>query len=117
MTAQGIFDERSGDVTDKIGSVMTQDDWKEFWRDVSATRATGGSPVLVVHDGDPRNQLPQIIARANALLPDSDPRKITHVLIARLRVTAEHAGGPGAGPTWLADLADALESYLPPEGT
>jgi hypothetical protein len=104
-------------VTDKIEPVMTQDEWKEFWRDVSATRASGASPVLVVHDGDPRTQLPQIIARANALLPDSDPRKITHVLAARLRVTVDHAGGAGAGPTWLADLADALESYLPPEGT
>jgi hypothetical protein len=104
-------------VTDEIEPVMNDDGWKEFWRDVSAARASGASPVLVGHDGDPRTQLPQIIARANALLPDADPRKITHVLIARLRVTAEHAGGPGAGPTWLADLADALESYLPPEGT
>ena len=104
-------------MTDKIEPVLSTDDWKAFWRDVSATRASGASPVLVVHDGDPRTQLPQIIARANALLPDSDPRKITHVLVARLRVTAEHAGGPGAGPTWLADLADAMDSYLPPEGT
>jgi hypothetical protein len=57
-----------------------------------------------------------IIAALNAALPDSDPRKITRALVRRLRETAYTAADGYSGPTWLADLADALESYLPPEG-
>lgn len=59
--------------------------------------------------------LAAIMAMANDALPDTDPRKITWALVKHLRDTAYTAADGYSGPTWLADLADALASYLPPE--
>lgn len=63
------------------------------------------------------DELPQVIAVANDKLRPGDPRKITRTLVKRLRETAYTAADGYSGPTWLADLADALSSYLLPEGT
>ena len=72
-----------------------------------------------------------VIAIANAALPDSDPRKITRDMVTLLRRIAytEVAEEDGEGSydsanlfegkemDALMELADALASYLPPEGT
>lgn len=78
----------------------------------------------------------KLIALANAALPDSDPRKITRETVRRLSALAGHLEnvndmsqeiGDGYAPdvwqsaemeqgiTLLRAIADALESYLPPE--
>lgn len=68
------------------------------------------------------DELPQVIAFANAALPDSDPRKITRETVATLRNHAYYSkhgdahGRLAMTADALAALADALESYLPPEG-
>lgn len=56
-----------------------------------------------------------IIARANQLLPDSDPRKITPEKIKALRQSASEVEGEGWDASLTREFADALESYLPPE--
>jgi hypothetical protein len=63
--------------------------------------------------------IPALIALANAVLPDTDPRKITrhHVWIIRNlagHVDTQHPGGIQFKRE-AERLADALESYLPPE--
>lgn len=62
--------------------------------------------------------LTAIIALANAALPDSDPRQIRFGWVLWLREEAEILGrnGAGAGALMAAEIADALASYLPPEG-
>lgn len=52
------------------------------------------------------------IALANAALPDDDPRKITRERVNILREL--WAECPYEYQTALRELADALESYLPP---
>jgi hypothetical protein len=63
----------------------------------------------------------RIIAAMNYRLPDSDPRKITRAMIAAIRDAAERHHDDGDMDDMLASMAathriaDALESYLPPE--
>lgn len=69
--------------------------------------------------------LPRLIALANAALPDPDPRKITREWIEVIRAAARDAvcGIEDASLVQAAErhamaltaIADALESYLPPE--
>ena len=64
-----------------------------------------------------RTRLPvQIIALANAALPDSDPRKVTREKIAAVREVL--AGLSIDGPWACGEITEAfliaLESYLPP---
>jgi hypothetical protein len=66
--------------------------------------------------------LPALIALANAALPDSDPRKITREMVDGLRREADRAEyadrvGDNAGMTDLdaRRIADVLASYLPLE--
>jgi hypothetical protein len=75
----------------------------------------------------PVEQLPELITRANRLLPDSDPRKLTLAMVADLRRAARelrlgldegrYARGDEIEQRALADrletYAHALESYLP----
>lgn len=72
--------------------------------------------VALSHTCTPQD-LPALIALANAALPDDDPRKITREMVGDLDSCASWAEGEGQR-----DLADrvrrfaaALESYLPPE--
>jgi hypothetical protein len=67
------------------------------------------------HD-DPRS-LASIIALANDALPNSDRRKITRTWVNWLREEADvlKRGGAGAGALMATEIADALQSYLPPE--
>lgn len=58
-----------------------------------------------------------LIALANAALPDSDPRKLTPAKILLLREAVRYFSTTPYRE-WsmgLAEFADALESYLPPE--
>jgi hypothetical protein len=62
------------------------------------------------------DDLPALIALANAALPDSDRRKLRHHWISWLREEAEilNRNGAGAGALIAAEIADVLESYLSP---
>lgn len=60
------------------------------------------------------SDLPKIIAAANADLPDSDHRKITREMVSDARLAATNAGHAKWSARYNA-IADALESYLPPE--
>jgi hypothetical protein len=120
-------------MTDKrIEPALTADEWADAQKyGADAFRAEAG----------PRTwfSLPQVIALANAALPDSDPRKITREKIAQLRLAVNEWDGVGRDPVKLAEwqgadddrpepdleyfgggdaalaFLDALESYLPPE--
>lgn len=72
-------------------------------------------------------ELPEVIALANAALPDGDPRKITREWIATLRqphaddcmmwALSDYAGAQQCncgGDEKLYAIADVLASYLPP---
>lgn len=80
----------------------------------SETAYIDGTPVRC-------DDYPRLIAVANAALPDSDPRKITRAMVVELRKRA--LGHPLGYGEWsknppdpeLTKIADALESYLPPE--
>ena len=64
------------------------------------------------------HELPGLIALANAALPDDDPRKLRREHIAALRdaTVRDVIGDEDREQTnILRNLADALESYLPPE--
>lgn len=77
----------------------------------------------------PATTLPALIAFANAALSDSDPRKITRDWLRTLRSEAKYVGSGGLESEYedepyrsmgqreaaLRAIADALESYLPPE--
>jgi hypothetical protein len=70
-----------------------------------------------------KGRLAAVIAACNDELPDSDPRKITREMIEALRSAASFVpdfyAADANGDNIVAlchSLADALESYLPPEG-
>jgi hypothetical protein len=67
--------------------------------------------------------IPTIIVAANAALPHDDPRKVRREWVAELRRMADEAeasdrrgekDGPVVDPYICRSMADALESYLPP---
>lgn len=102
----------------KIDPALTAEEWGDVL----------GDPMLA--DGDvhtvarswimPDPTPAQWIALANAMLPDSDPRKITREKLATIRHALDLL--PRVEQDDYADystaeaFADALESYLPPEG-
>lgn len=61
--------------------------------------------------------LAKITALANSQLPDDDRRKITRTWVNWLREEADalQRNGAGAGALMATEIADALDSYLPPE--
>jgi hypothetical protein len=65
------------------------------------------------------DNLAALIALTNDALPDGDPRKITREWVRSIRTVAdalEHNGyGSHLAVPKLRAIADALESYLPPE--
>lgn len=95
--------------------------WVSFWADGLELREAGIWKFQIdVAD------IPALIAVANASLKPSDPRKITRLdLIAlretvRIQETALQQAVGGITDNYferLKRLADALESYLPPEET
>jgi hypothetical protein len=90
---------------------------------------TSGEGVKIVNrrTGDewpiPMEFIPAIIVAANAALPHDDPRKVRREWVAELRRMAGEAeasdrrgekDGPVVDPYICRSMADALESYLPP---
>jgi hypothetical protein len=65
------------------------------------------------------DDLPALIALANAALPDTDPRKITRAMVEDIRHAAAEVATFHPQLDRLAAAldrhADALESYLPPD--
>jgi hypothetical protein len=77
------------------------------------TRAVGVA--VLSRPKDPKSALRALIALANHALEDDDPRKITRNLVHGLRQWATRLTLEGNGEEELNAIADALESYLPPE--
>jgi hypothetical protein len=132
-------------MSDRIEPALTLEEWanadgptydRPYCMIFPADAASGG---IVVSVGSERawvapQDLPPAIALANAALPDDDPRKITHDMVAAIRDVADtldrvcgakmigsvQVHGPAGSAYLLRDdfgaIADALESYLPPEG-
>jgi hypothetical protein len=100
-------------MTDRIEPALTPDVWRYWLRD----RDDPARAVATACDAvsfDLRQKPERLIALANAALPDPDPRKITHTTVARLRFLRGAFHPDDKVHDWLAPLADALESYLPP---
>lgn len=101
-----------GSMTGKIEPALTAEEWARF-RDSRTDVAEMGTPTAYLyHYADPG----QCLAVANAMLPDSDPRKITDEKVGLLRnaLRTIRLDRPGFNLAELDELADALESYLPP---
>lgn len=119
------------DDTRAIEPALTPEEWKreeivignEITADIYSDRQQHFPRQLSIHvpiygssnrAGYPVSRLTQLMALANAALPDGDPRKITYRDIDLLRETANslESGGPNL---WA--LANKLESLLPPDVT
>lgn len=101
--------------TPKIDPALTPEEWTEmrgagdligrpyYYSGIVQRSAIAGMPEMG-------------IALLNDLLPDDDRRKITRAWVEALRAVTQHNPDtlPGYGVP-LRQLADALESYLPPE--
>lgn len=102
-------------MADKIEPALTSEEWRKPSLDIIAEQITDQYGHI---EWDPHSP-EKVIAAANALLPDSDPRKITREMVAFLRswqkecAESYNSNMEDDAPTFAA-LADALESYLPP---
>lgn len=116
-------------MTDRIEPAISAEDWKRRTKGnegvslrfpgpfADAVRTTG----IVINTA----WAPQAIALANDALPDADPRKIARQWVEALRKEAargeeaerhgDNAGYSAIDPFLARQMADALESYLPPE--
>lgn len=100
----------------KIEPALTPQEWRELARPAYAP----GKDARIGFTGIlyPKRPL-AVIAALNDALPDNDPRKITREWVTRLRKWAadcEAQYGPWQlDPDEARAMADALESYLPPE--
>jgi hypothetical protein len=104
--------------TTKIEPALSAEQWADLLTCIGYIDWGTGIVDVVV------NSPAELIAVANAALPDSDPRKITRGKIELLRGLVEFAAGAYDSPALQketqaeADKAylvlDALESYLPP---
>lgn len=122
----------------KIAPALTPDAWAKIhkWKNhgqfAVITIEGGNSELLGMYDADESGAGPEFdeqevrtavaaIAALNDSLPDSDPRKITRAHVAAIRHELDEewdgirddASFPHVA--LLRQLADALESYLPPE--
>lgn len=94
-------------MSEKIEPALTPEQWRDSDRTI--TEMVGALP-------ERAEDMVSLVALANAALPDSDHRKITREMVGRLRWAASHAGESNGGAQQCIDaIADALESYLPPE--
>jgi hypothetical protein len=111
-----------------IEPVMSAEEWKAP-QDVIAGYVDVDSGIIDVTIGGPGGaDRPRstwaLIALLNSWLSDSDPRKITREWVESLRKEAErgrlaervgdNAGYSSIDPDLADQMADALESYLPP---
>lgn len=101
-------------MTDRIEPALSGEQWSEWRR---ALEQAGGDVLYTVYNdtvGEDAAECAQIIAYNNDALPDDDPRKITRALVERMRREAYNVPDGYSPHLWLADIADALESYLQP---
>lgn len=118
-------------MSDKIEPALTPDEWREIRK--AATEAGTDSLSLIYDDaiGPTDATRAYCIAINNFALPDSDPRRITREWVNGLRARAANSRdsyrhGQDLMNTRIMEdarrayelfdaIADALESYLPPE--
>lgn len=93
----------------RIESAMTPKEWRDEAMDEPSILGD------IRYIDNPKH-LAKIIALANSQLPDDDPRKVTRGTVAELRGHAHRAPDGSWDRHELSQIADALESYLPPEG-
>lgn len=94
-------------MSEKIEPALSPEEWSEAIRNPIQWGINGDEPHITV----------QQIAVANAALPSGDPRKITREKVEMMRRAAWNVPDGYSGNLALSEFADALESYLPPEGT
>ena len=103
-------------MSEKIEPAMTQAQWEHMKREHSAG-------IALLPGAGNAQQCASMIAAYNDALPDSDPRKITRDDIEALRRICRSAvyqfqkstGAVLPDGKVVERIADALESYLPPE--
>lgn len=119
-------------MTDEVRDIppaLSAEDWqgKTYWPDdgpmiradlqLGLRVSDGGEAVNV---GEDVSHLAALIALANAAMNDEDPRKLTHDTVRVLRQLpaflhgAGMADDPDGAAHFVSDLADVIESYLPP---
>lgn len=102
-------------MTDRLDPALSAEEWREFQRDLQHGLEIGLLPDGVGYEVA---HCAYYIAVNNAALPDTDPRKITREWVTFLREQAVGAFSSdyrGADAAEFTAMADALESYLPPE--
>lgn len=105
-------------MTDRIEPALTATQWASVY---AVKRAGILQDTLLTLDTADLG-LAGLIAAANAALPDSDPRKITRAMVEEIREAAASHAAYDSLPQFAAlaarvqRIADALSSYLPPEG-
>jgi hypothetical protein len=117
-------------MTDKIEPALSAEDWKYPIAEITVDHGSARETLKPADFARNVKELPILIALANAALPSSDPRKFTREWVSTLRtvadaleVLAKESEAPAVGverfmaASYLREQADALESYLPPEGT
>lgn len=100
-------------MTDRIVPALTPEEWANA--DPTSLHGFDDGGIYVnmgrtIDERDVSGRPAALLALANAALPDDDPRKITREWLNSLRSLAADLPEPE-----LADIANALESYLPPE--
>lgn len=122
-----------------LGPALSEKEWRDIATNRSVASQIVGDRVMDRYgyfESVNRGDEPALIAACNALLPDSDPRKITRDKVNALREMVSYIDAPHEAAVrfarmdgiddpsedlstveagrWLWRLADALESYLPP---
>lgn len=103
-------------MSDRIEPALTSKQWAELAQDRERVVMLYGDMI-----GEDANVCAEIIAYNNAVLPDTDPRKITREDVLILHECCESANSvyplvlTDAQTKRLAYLTAALDSYLPPE--
>ena len=116
-------------MTDHIEPALAPEQWASNLADVFDGYVDLDMGTIDIRLGGPAGlrdmsrELAALIAVCNAALPDDDPRKITRTHVLALRVLSDFVaripGIIGADAVksygYARQLADVLESYLPPE--
>ena len=111
-------------MSEKIQPALSAIEWEEA-KAHARMFGEGSFRLAEAHVGDSPEACAYLIALNNAELPESDPRKITRGWVVALRAEAERgrraesrgddAGFSAIDPDTADHIANALESYLPPE--
>lgn len=112
VTIEGepFADAKEETMGDKIEQALTKDEW-EHALDPDVRESLAYEVTYLWGKTRPG----AAIALANAALPDSDPRKITREIVEAIRKAYLEFGQTNETTDRILEIADALESYLPPE--